>query len=103
MILRQWIFSLFCMLCSFASGPMIFNWTLLLTAVNWSQVAIKIVDKSQLDAANLRKLYREVQILKMLKHDNIVRLYQVMETKDMLYLVSEYAKQGEIFGKSAHY
>ena len=22
-----------------------------------------------------------------------------METKDMLYLVSEYAKQGEIFGK----
>ena len=23
-----------------------------------------------------------------------------METKDMLYLVSEYAKQGEIFGKS---
>ena len=82
---------------------MIFNWTLLLTPVNWSQVAIKIVDKSQLDAANLRKLYREVQILKMLKHDNIVRLYQVMETKDMLYLVSEYAKQGEIFGKSAHY
>ena len=41
------------------------------------QVAIKIVDKSQLDAANLRKLYREVQILKMLKHDNIIRLYQV--------------------------
>jgi len=62
-----------------------------------TEVAIKIVDKSQLDAANLRKLYREVQILKMLKHDNIIRLYQVMETKDMLYLVSEYAKQGEIF------
>lgn len=28
------------------------------------------------------------------------RFRQVMETKDMLYLVSEYAKQGEIFGKS---
>lgn len=24
---------------------------------------------------------------------------QVMETKDMLYIVSEYASQGEIFGK----
>ena len=41
------------------------------------KVAIKIVDKSQLDAANLRKLYREVQILKMLQHDHIVRLYHV--------------------------
>ena len=40
-------------------------------------MAIKIVDKSQLDAANLRKLYREVQILKMLRHDHIVRIYQV--------------------------
>lgn len=67
-----------------------------------AQVAIKIVDKSQLDAANLRKLYREVQILKLLKHDNIVRLYQVMETQDMLYLVSEYATQGEIFGQLRH-
>jgi len=62
-----------------------------------TEVAIKIVDKSQLDAANLRKLYREVQILKMIQHKHIIRLYQVMETKDMLYLVSEYAKQGEIF------
>lgn len=62
-----------------------------------TEVAIKIVDKSQLDEGNLRKLYREVQILKMLRHDNIIRLYQVMETKDMLYLVSEYARQGEIF------
>lgn len=26
-----------------------------------------------------------------------------METKDMLYLVSEYARQGEIFGKSSQY
>lgn len=26
-------------------------------------------------------------------------ILQVMETKDMLYIVSEYASQGEIFGK----
>ena len=35
------------------------------------------MDKSQLDEGNLRKLYREVQILKMLQHENIIRLYQV--------------------------
>uniref|UniRef100_A0A8C9TDN2 non-specific serine/threonine protein kinase n=1 Tax=Scleropages formosus TaxID=113540 RepID=A0A8C9TDN2_SCLFO len=62
-----------------------------------SEVAIKIIDKTQLDAVNLEKVYREVQIMKMLDHPHIIKLYQVMETKNMLYLVTEYAKSGEIF------
>ncbi|KAM6431915.1 serine/threonine-protein kinase SIK2 isoform 2-T2 [Liasis olivaceus] len=62
-----------------------------------SEVAIKIIDKSQLDSVNLEKIYREVQIMKMLDHPHIIKLYQVMETKSMLYLVTEYAKNGEIF------
>ncbi|XP_044133601.1 serine/threonine-protein kinase SIK2-like [Bufo gargarizans] len=62
-----------------------------------TEVAIKIIDKSQLDAVNLEKIYREVQIMKMLDHPHIIKLYQVMETKNMLYLVTEYAKNGEIF------
>uniref|UniRef100_A0A672QFA1 non-specific serine/threonine protein kinase n=1 Tax=Sinocyclocheilus grahami TaxID=75366 RepID=A0A672QFA1_SINGR len=61
------------------------------------RVAIKIIDKTQLDAVNLEKIYREVQIMKMLDHPHIIKLYQVMETKNMLYLVTEYAKNGEIF------
>lgn len=94
------------------------------------QVAIKIIDKSQLDASNLQKVYREVEIMKRLDHPHIIKLYQasrveaiatwprfvrmlivyfgsgssphlpqVMETKNMIYIVSEYASQGEIFGK----
>uniref|UniRef100_W5KJ06 non-specific serine/threonine protein kinase n=1 Tax=Astyanax mexicanus TaxID=7994 RepID=W5KJ06_ASTMX len=62
-----------------------------------SEVAIKIIDKTQLDAANLEKIYREVEIMKLLDHPHIIKLYQVMETKNMLYLVTEYAKNGEIF------
>ncbi|XP_063063412.1 serine/threonine-protein kinase SIK2 isoform X2 [Engraulis encrasicolus] len=62
-----------------------------------TEVAIKIIDKTQLDATNLEKIYREVQIMKMLDHPHIIKLYQVMETKNMLYLVTEYAKNGEIF------
>ncbi|XP_028319808.1 serine/threonine-protein kinase SIK2 isoform X5 [Gouania willdenowi] len=62
-----------------------------------TEVAIKIIDKTQLDAVNLEKVYREVQIMKMLDHPHIIKLYQVMETKNMLYLVTEYAKNGEIF------
>lgn len=41
------------------------------------QVAIKIIDKTQLSEPNLEKVYREVRILKMLDHPNIIRLYQV--------------------------
>ncbi|KAM8926939.1 serine/threonine-protein kinase SIK2 isoform 2-T2 [Pelodytes ibericus] len=68
-----------------------------------TEVAIKIIDKSQLDAVNLEKIYREVQIMKMLDHPHIIKLYQVMETKNMLYLVTEYAKNGEIFDYLANH
>ncbi|XP_029336913.1 serine/threonine-protein kinase SIK2 isoform X3 [Mus caroli] len=71
--------------------------------VNFFKVAIKIIDKSQLDAVNLEKIYREVQIMKMLDHPHIIKLYQVMETKSMLYLVTEYAKNGEIFDYLANH
>ncbi|XP_078381024.1 serine/threonine-protein kinase SIK3-like isoform X2 [Oculina patagonica] len=61
------------------------------------KVAVKIIDKSQLDQDNLKKIFREVQIMKMLDHAHIIKLYQVMETDRMLYLVTEYASKGEIF------
>ncbi|XP_072310969.1 serine/threonine-protein kinase SIK3 homolog isoform X3 [Eucyclogobius newberryi] len=62
-----------------------------------AKVAIKIVDKTQLDDENLKKIFREVQIMKLLKHPHIIRLFQVMETERMIYLVTEYASGGEIF------
>ncbi|KAF7632467.1 Serine/threonine kinase [Meloidogyne graminicola] len=62
-----------------------------------TEVAIKIVDKRRLDANNLAKIYREIEVLKRLRHPHIVKLYQVMETNNMLYLVTEFASNGEIF------
>ncbi|VDN03899.1 unnamed protein product [Thelazia callipaeda] len=62
-----------------------------------TEVAIKIVDKGRLNDANLDKVYREIEVLKKLNHPYIIRLYQVIETKNMLYLVTEYAPNGEIF------
>lgn len=44
-----------------------------------NQVAIKIIDKSQLDSGNLQKVYREVEIMKRLDHPHIIRLYQVID------------------------
>ncbi|KAK9878369.1 hypothetical protein WA026_021679 [Henosepilachna vigintioctopunctata] len=61
------------------------------------EVAIKIIDKTQLNPGSLLKLFREVRIMKMLDHPNIVKLFQVIETEKTLYLVMEYASGGEVF------
>ena len=61
------------------------------------EVAIKIIDKTQLNPSSLQKLFREVRIMKHLDHPNIVKLYQVIETDKTLYLVMEYASGGEVF------
>ncbi|CAH1791800.1 unnamed protein product [Owenia fusiformis] len=61
------------------------------------EVAIKIIDKTQLNPSSLQKLFREVKIMKMLDHPNIVKLFEVIETEKTLYLVMEYASGGEVF------
>lgn len=62
-----------------------FNEYLVLLPLHWLsvsvQVAIKIVDKTQLDDENLKKIFREVQIMKMLRHPHIIRLYQVSRSQ----------------------
>ncbi|XP_028999085.1 serine/threonine-protein kinase MARK2 isoform X3 [Betta splendens] len=61
------------------------------------EVAVKIIDKTQLNSSSLQKLFREVRIMKMLNHPNIVKLFEVIETDKTLYLVMEYASGGEVF------
>ncbi|XP_023203820.1 MAP/microtubule affinity-regulating kinase 3-like isoform X2 [Xiphophorus maculatus] len=61
------------------------------------EVAIKIIDKTQLNPTSLQKLLREVRIMKNLNHPNIVKLFEVIETEKTLYLVMEYASGGEVF------
>ncbi|TPX41494.1 hypothetical protein SeMB42_g05552 [Synchytrium endobioticum] len=62
-----------------------------------AEVAVKVIDKTTLDEKKLSKLYREVRIMKMLHHPNIVKLYEVIETRHTVFLVMEYASGGELY------
>jgi serine/threonine protein kinase len=42
-----------------------------------TKVAIKDIDKQSLDAENLIKIEREIQILQTLSHPHIIKLYEV--------------------------
>ncbi|KAF3845100.1 hypothetical protein F7725_008263 [Dissostichus mawsoni] len=79
--------------------PHVGNYRLLKTIGkgNFAKVAIKIIDKTQLNPNSLQKLFREVRIMKILNHPNIVKLFEVIETERTLYLVMEYASGGEVF------
>ena len=60
-------------------------------------VAVKCIDKSSLDEADLKALLQEVQILKELDHPNIVKLYDFYEEEDFFYVVLEFVAGGELF------
>ena len=63
------------------------------------KVAIKIMDKEQIlsDELNKERVLSEISILKIVRHNNIIKLYEVMETPQKIYLVMEYCDGGELF------
>jgi serine/threonine-protein kinase NIM1 len=63
------------------------------------KVAIKILDKTKLDQKTQRLLSREISSMERLRHPNIIRLYEVVETLAKLHIVMEYAPGGELFTK----
>lgn len=62
-------------------------------------MAIKILDKSKLDAKTQRMLTREIAAMESLHHPHIIRLYEVIETLSRVHLVMEFAHGGELFQK----
>jgi len=60
------------------------------------KVAVKIIEKQKLDEVTLKMVYREVSIMKLLNHPHIIRLFEVIDTEQYLFLVMEYASGGEV-------
>ena len=54
---------------------------------------------SKLSIKNLEKFEREINILKKSDHPNIIKLYEIFESKRSLYLIMEECKGGEVFDR----
>jgi 5'-AMP-activated protein kinase catalytic alpha subunit len=62
------------------------------------KVAIKILEKQKIkDTSDIERVTREIHILKLIRHPNIIQLYEIIETSRKLYLIMEYASGGELF------
>ncbi|CAI9761903.1 unnamed protein product [Fraxinus pennsylvanica] len=63
-------------------------------------VAIKIIDKEKiLKVGMIEQIKREISVMRLVRHPNIVQLYEVLATKKKIYFVMEYVKGGELFNK----
>ncbi|KAI9007345.1 kinase-like domain-containing protein [Gaertneriomyces semiglobifer] len=62
------------------------------------EVAIKLIKKESIEQPSRRsKLMREISILQAVDHPFIVKVYEVIETRDYIGMIMEYASGGELF------
>ncbi|XP_051133639.1 CBL-interacting serine/threonine-protein kinase 20-like [Andrographis paniculata] len=64
--------------------------------------AIKVIDKEKvLKVGLIDQIKREISVMRLVRHPNVVQLYEVMASKSKIYFAIEYVKGGELFNKVA--
>eukprot|EP01113_Clastostelium_recurvatum_P032458 TRINITY_DN4177_c0_g1_i1.p1 TRINITY_DN4177_c0_g1~~TRINITY_DN4177_c0_g1_i1.p1 ORF type:complete len:718 (+),score=162.91 TRINITY_DN4177_c0_g1_i1:287-2440(+) len=63
------------------------------------KVAVKIISKEMLSTrpSMRKKVEREIVVMKVVDHPNVLRLFDVYETSRYLFLILEYVEGGELF------
>lgn len=62
-----------------------------------TQVAIKIIPRERITSSKLQaNIEREVKMMKLLRNEHIVRLYDVVVSPTKIYLAMEYAPDGDL-------
>ncbi|KAM6544120.1 hypothetical protein CsatB_008567 [Cannabis sativa] len=65
-------------------------------------VAIKVIKKEQVKREGMMdQIQREISVMRMVRHPNVVQLREVMATKTKIFFVMEYVRGGELFAKVA--
>ncbi|XP_006835462.1 PREDICTED: testis-specific serine/threonine-protein kinase 4 isoform X1 [Chrysochloris asiatica] len=67
-------------------------------------VAVKIISKKKASEDYLNKfLPREIQVMKILRHKNLINFYQAIETTSRVYIILELAQGGDVLEWIQHY
>ncbi|KRX57986.1 NUAK family SNF1-like kinase 1 [Trichinella sp. T9] len=62
------------------------------------QVAIKVIKKLSIEnSQDLLRIRREIQVMSMLKHPNIIEIKEVFENDEKIVIIMEYASGGELY------
>ena len=62
------------------------------------KVAIKILDKEKIiDESDIERIRREIHILSILRHPNIVQLYETITSNNNIYIIMEYVEGKDLF------
>ena len=62
------------------------------------KVAIKILEKKKIILKeDLERVKREINILKNFNNQNVIKVYEIYESKTRHYLIMEYCEKGELF------
>eukprot|EP01064_Diplonema_japonicum_P019188 TRINITY_DN2788_c0_g2_i2.p1 TRINITY_DN2788_c0_g2~~TRINITY_DN2788_c0_g2_i2.p1 ORF type:complete len:626 (+),score=75.62 TRINITY_DN2788_c0_g2_i2:59-1936(+) len=66
--------------------------------VTGHKVAVKILNRHKIKSSQMdKKIKREITVLKLFRHPNIIRLYDVMETTTDIFMCMEYVDKGELY------
>ena len=62
-------------------------------------VAIKIIDKTELTKSQMDVVLKEVAIMRRLDHPNVVKMYNYINTETVCFIIMEYVSGGELFNQ----
>jgi len=61
------------------------------------EVAVKVMSKKEMSVQDVELQKREIEILKMCQHPHIIRLLDIFENHEKIYIVMELLKGGDLF------
>ncbi|PSS17329.1 CBL-interacting serine/threonine-protein kinase [Actinidia chinensis var. chinensis] len=67
-------------------------------------VAMKVLDRTTiLKHKMVDQIKREISIMKLVRHPNVVRLHEVLASRTKIYIILEFITGGELFDKIVHH